>query len=296
MQMKISSNQKLFAGYIIFLVEQMYLRNNEYLSSNCDKKRNLNKGQLIKELSKIMFEFNILNDCLSINKAQQSKLYKKLSIKLDEMFNDEYLTERDCIKEILSNCAKDSYYINSFVTSIGISYTLKPVSNSILQKIIKHKIDGKMWSDRLWENKKNLRKDLKVQVKKFLNGEINVNEISNILEKKYSNNKYVTKRLVNNEISLVQNMANDVWNKNHNVNYVMWDATLDNKTCNDCGSLDGKVFPSDDIPYDGHKHVLCRCCTIPLVNKDWKPTYRRDNLNKTKIQWTDYETWKKDNL
>ena len=296
MQMKISSNQKIFAGYIIFLVEQMYLRNNEYLGSNCDKKRNFNKEQLIKELSKIMFEFNISNDCLSINKVQQSKLYKELSIKLDEMFNDEYLTERDCIKEILSNCAKDSYYINSFVTSIGISYTLKPVSNKVLQKIINHKIDGKMWNDKLWENKKNLRKDLKVQVKKFLNGEINVNEISNILEKKYSNNKYVTKRLVNNEISLVQNMANDVWNKNHNVNYVMWDATLDNKTCNDCGSLDGKVFPSDDIPYDGHKHVLCRCCTIPLVDKDWKPTYRRDNLNKTKIKWTDYETWKKDNL
>ena len=141
MQMKISGNQKLFAGYIISLVEQMYLRNNEYLSSNCDKKRNLNKGQLIKELSKIMFEFNILNDCLSINKVQQSKLYKELSIKLDEMFNDEYLTERDCIKEILSNCAKDSYYINSFVTSIGISYTLKPVSNSILQKILSDVID-----------------------------------------------------------------------------------------------------------------------------------------------------------
>ena len=186
--MKISSDQKIFAKYIISLVEQMYLRNNEYLSSNCDKKRNLNKGQLIKELSKIMFEFNILNDCLSINKVQQSKLYKELSIKLDEMFNDEYLTERDCIKEILSNCAKDSYYINSFVTSIGISYTLKPVSGSTIKGIINHKVDGKTWSERLWTDKINLRKDMKLQVKKFLNGEINVNEISNILEKKYSNN------------------------------------------------------------------------------------------------------------
>ena len=57
MQMRTSSDQKLFAKYIISLVEQMYLRNNEYLGSNCDKKRNLNKEQLIKELSKIMFKF-----------------------------------------------------------------------------------------------------------------------------------------------------------------------------------------------------------------------------------------------
>ena len=295
--MKISSNQKLFAGYIIFLVEQMYLRNNEYLSSNCDKKRNLNKEQLIKELSVIMFEFNILNDCLSINKVQQSKLYKELSIKLDEMFNDEYLTERDCIKEILSNCAKDSYYINSFVTSIGISYTLKPVSNSILQKIIKHKIDGKMWSDRLWENKKNLRKDLKVQVKKFLNGEINVNEISNILEKKYGNNKYVTKRLLNTEICRVQSSANEVWAKNHNIQYQLFMATLDNKTSQRCRSKDNTTYRIDDdnkpIP---PLHPNCRSCLVNIPYKDWRPTYRRDNLNKTKIQWTDYETWKKDNL
>ena len=292
--MKLNKNQRLFSKLIISLLEQMYEKHNNTLSELCDPVRNANKEQLINELSQIMFKYNIDNTCMNISKVQQMKLYKELCSKINEMFGNEFNIENNCISDILSQTAKDSYYINSFVTSIGISYTLKPVSNKILQEIINHKIEGKLWSDRLWDDKVNLRKDLKLQVKKFLNGEINVNNISNVIEKKYKNNRYITNRLVNNEISIVQEGANDVWRKEHNIKNMLYMGTLDRHICSNCAQYDGKIYEVGKQPVDLPQHVGCRCTYVNIPSADWRPQERLDNETKEKISWQTYEQWEKE--
>ncbi|ACD21857.1 phage head morphogenesis protein [Clostridium botulinum] len=290
--MKLNENQKLFSDIIISLLEQMYDMHNGTLSELCDPVRNANKELIINELSKIMFKYNIEDTCLNIGKVQQMKLYKELCSKINEMFDNEYRAEKDCISDILSQTTKDSYYINSFVTGLGTSYTLKPVSNKTLQEIINHKIDGKMWSERLWDDKVNLRKDLKLQVKKFFNGEINVNNISDVIEKKYRNNRYVTNRLVNNEISIIQEDVNDVWRENHNIKTVLYMGTLDFKICSKCSQYDGKSYNSDDRPIELPQHVGCRCTYVNIPNADWRPKMHIDNETKENINWQSFEEWK----
>ncbi|CDH90830.1 putative phage head protein [Clostridium botulinum B str. Eklund 17B (NRP)] len=270
----------------------MYDMHNGTLSELCDPVRNANKELIINELSKIMFKYNIEDTCLNIGKVQQMKLYKELCSKINEMFDNEYRAEKDCISDILSQTTKDSYYINSFVTGLGTSYTLKPVSNKTLQEIINHKIDGKMWSERLWDDKVNLRKDLKLQVKKFFNGEINVNNISDVIEKKYRNNRYVTNRLVNNEISIIQEDVNDVWRENHNIKTVLYMGTLDFKICSKCSQYDGKSYNSDDRPIELPQHVGCRCTYVNIPNADWRPKMHIDNETKENINWQSFEEWK----
>lgn len=289
--MKLNKNQKLFSILIISLLEQMYKNHNNTLSELCDPTRNSNKEQLINALSQIMFKYNIEDNCLNINKVQQIKLYKELCEKLDYMFNNEYLKEKDCIDNIINQSAADSYYINSFVTSIGINYNLKPVSDYRLNKIINHKIDGQLWSDRLWDNKKNLRKDLKLQVKKFLNGQINVNEISDVLQEKYKNNKYVTTRLVNDNIAHVQEEVNKVWKKNHNISTDLYMGTLDYRICDKCKPYDGKTFNVNE-GLEPPIHVGCRCTRVAIINENWRPSQRIDNETKERIDYTAYEEWK----
>lgn len=291
--MKLNKNQKLFTDIIISLLEQMYEKHNGTLNELCNPVRNANKEMLINELSQIMFKYNIEDTCLNIGKVQQIKLYKELCSKINKMFANEYKAEKDCISDILSQTAKDSYYVNSFVTSIGISYTLKPVSNKILQEIINHKIDGKMWSERLWDDKVNLRKDLKLQVRKFLNGEINVNNISDAIEKKYGNNRYVTNRLVNNEISIVQEDANDVWREEHNIKNMLYMGTLDRHICSKCAKYDGKTYEVGKQPVDLPQHVGCRCTYVNIPSPDWRPAERLDNDTKQRIPWQEYEKWHK---
>lgn len=289
----IHDNQKLFAELIIDLLEQMYEKYNNILSNLCDPVRNGNKDKILNEIAKIMLEYNIEDLNMSISKSQQLKLYNKLSVDIDEIFSNEFNVEKECIADILENAAKDSYYINSFVTSIGIDYTLKPVSDKVLHQIINHKIDDKIWSDFLWNDKIELRKDLKFQVKKFLNGEINVNDISNVIQKKYKNNRYITNRLVNHNIAIVQEYANDVWRDNHNIKWVLYMGTLDYKICDRCKQYDGKSYESDDRPVDLPEHIGCRCTYVNIPSKEWRPSKRFNNETKEKIPWQEYERWNK---
>lgn len=289
--MRISGDQKLFAELLISLLEQMYKNYNTILSESCDPVRDANKESILNEIAKIMLKYNIKDSNMAISKVQQMKLYNELCTKINEMFSDEFNTEKECISDILESVVKDAYYINSYVTSIGIDYTLKPVSESVLKEIINHKIDDKTWSEFLWDDKVNLRKDLKLQVKKFLNGETNVNKISDIIQDKYENNKYVTDRLVNHNIAIVQEKANDVWRENHNINWVLYMGTLDHKICDKCKQYDGKSYESDDRPIDLPQHIGCRCTYVNIPNKDWRPTQRLDNVTKEKVDWQAYEEW-----
>ncbi len=293
--MNINKNQKLFSKLIISLLEQMYEKHNKTLSEICDPVRNSNKEQIINELSKIMFKCNIEDTCINISKAQQMKLYKELCSKINEMFGSEYNAEKECISDILNQTAKDSYYINSFVMAMGINYTLKPVSDKILQKIVNSEINktSKIWSETLWDDKVNLRKDLKLQVKKFLNGEINVNDIGSVIQKKYRNNKYVTDRLVVDNISRVQEQSNNVWQKNHNIEYVLYMGTLDNKICSNCSQYDGQSYSVYEKPVDLPQHPFCRCTYVSIMDKNWRPQERLDNETKERIPWQEYEKWHK---
>ena len=294
--MKVNKNQKQYNDIFISLLEEMYKIRNEELSSTCDKVRNSNKQELIEKLSEIMFKYNISDSFLNLSKIDILKLSKEINSMLDEMYKSEYTTEKECIENILGQSAKDSYYLNGFVTSIGISYTLKPVNNKVLKEIIKHKIDGKLWSERLWTDKRKLKADMKKEVHRFLTGQTDVNSIGKILEKKYGNNKYITGRLLNTEICRVQTQASEVWAKKHNIKYQLFMATLDNKTSEKCRSKDGKVYRIDDSNKPTPPlHPHCRSCLVNIVDKDWRPSERYDNQKRERIKWTDFENWQKEN-
>ena len=60
------------------------------------------------------------------------------------------------------------------------------------------------------------------------------------------------------------------------VKEVLWDATLEENTCEDCANFDGQTFDKHDHP-DVPFHPNCRCCIIPVVD-GWKPTKKIENV------------------
>lgn len=53
----------------------------------------------------------------------------------------------------------------------------------------------------------------------------------------------------------------EVWEQ-AGVPYVMWVTQRDEKVCKECGPLDGKIFPIDEVP--DKPHYRCRCLKIPI--------------------------------
>ena len=284
------NNNKLFNELQVKLAEEIYKKYDKIVNKVA-KLHKISKQAILDKIARIILEYNVIDGVISINTAIKTRLRKQLNEFIKEVFKTEYKGENAIINDTLYDVAKDKYYSNCYLYSIGVNYTLKPVKENILKKIISKKIKGKNYSDRIWSNKNKVAKQIRIEVDKFLNGKTDINSISGIISNKFDVNWNNSNRLVRTEIAKVQTQANEYWSKEHGIKKQLFSATLDSKTSKICQSLDGKVFNYDDsnkpIP---PLHPNCRSCLIDMV-EGWKPTERLDNENKQRISYKTYKEW-----
>ena len=283
--------QQLFIDLKIKLTNEIYEKYSKQINEIARTQKK-SVFTILDEIAKIMLEYNVKNEVMDISIQEKAKLKKQMNNLINDILKDEYKIEKDTITSNLINAAKDSYYSSCYIYGLGISYTLKPVKQNILNKIINKKIDGKTYSNRIWHNKNKVAKTLKKEINDFLNGKTDVNSISKNIKNRFDVNYNISDRLVRTEIAKVQCEANEVWANEHNIKKQLFCATLDRRTSKICQSLDGKVFNYDDsnkpIP---PLHPNCRSCLIDMV-EGWKPKTRIDNETKQRINYKSYEEWK----
>ena len=273
----------------VVLADEIYKRYDKVANKVANIQKT-NRDTILDSVARIILEFEVIDGVLSLSTATRTSLKRELNKLIKDVLKGEYEDESAVITDTLFNVAKDKYYSNCYLYGLGINYTLKPVTENVLKKIINKKIDGKTYSQRIWANKNKVAKQLRVEVDQFLNGKTTINEINSRIRKRFDVNWSNSNRLVRDSIGRVQWDANKVWRNEHNISKVMWDATLDRKTCDDCQTYDGKVYDSNDTP---NQHVMCRCELIPLV-EGWKPTERIDNITKQRINYKTYQEWYKE--
>ena len=287
------NNNKLFNYLQVKLAEEIYKKYDKVVNKVA-KLHKISKQSILDKIARIILEYNVVDGVISINTAIKARLRKQLNEFIKEVFKAEYKDENAIINDTLYDVAKDKYYSDCYLYSIGVNYTLKPVKENILKKIISKKIKGKSYSDRIWSNKNKVAKQIRVEVDKFLNGKTDINSINGVISKRFDVNWNNSNRLVRTEIAKVQTQANECWAKEHRIKKQLFSATLDSKTSKICQSLDGKVFNYDDsnkpIP---PLHPNCRSCLIDMV-EGWKPTERLDNENKQRISYKTYKEWLED--
>lgn len=286
-------SQKFFAELQEKFTKLLY-KEYDLESNKLEELQKTNKKIVLEKIANIMLNYNISDEIMNLNNKDRLEIRAELFEIISNCFIKEIEAEKNKTSELLNNCAKDKFYSNCYLYSFGVvNYNLKPVSDKVLKDIINVKIDGKNYSDRIWNNKNDLSKKMKVEVDQFLNGKTSVNEISSRISKRYNQNWDNTNRLVRTEIAKVQTQANEVWAKDYDIKKQLFMATLDFKTSKMCQNYDGKVYNYDDsskpIP---PLHPNCRSCLINIVDKDWKPKLRMDNETKERINWQSYTEWK----
>ncbi len=300
--LKILSTHDLTEEEREYLYLQLYFT--EKLNAQADeqilefhKKQKENRDSILTEIAKIMLSCPIIESIMSIGSSDKVKLKSRLNTLIQNKIQSEVNKETLKTKELLESIGKDKYNINNYINDIGTSDNsdINPVDNKTLDDLINNKVENKTWSDRLWDNKNDLQKDLKGEIDNFLNGKTTVNEIEEKIKKKFNSDAYETKRLVHTEIARVQEEINQTWAKEHGIKYQMFMATLDYKTSARCRSLDGKVFEFNDINKPiPPLHPFCRSTLVNMPNKDWRPSERLDNVTKQRIDWQTYEEWEKE--
>lgn len=290
--MKLTKNQQLYNDLIIKLLSELY--NNLDVNSiykNIKRDREI----ILDKISRVLLTYTVDNSKLVLSVGDRDKLYKDLSAIIDDLCKEEITTEKKLITKTLKKSAKDRYGINNYILSLGVDFKLKKIADKELDKIIKATIKGKNYSSRIWDNKNQIAKILKSDIKKFLNGEIDVNSIEKKIKDRFNSNAYNSKRLVETEVARVMEESNNKWQEDRNIEYVMYCATLDNKTCDKCKQYDSKVYKKGEEPVKLPQHPLDRCTYVALPSKDWRPKARLDNKTKENINWQSYKEWEASN-
>lgn len=225
-------------------VEDLYEEANEQLKEVYKEQKEI-RNELLQEIAMIMLTYTIIDGVMSISSPNKDSVYKKISKMI--IIRQQYGSKKEIeiLNNILESTVKKTFNFYSY------NADLKDI-----RKIIESNFKGKHFSQRIWENENEVTKYLHKQVKNFLNGKINVNQIKKDIEKTFNTSAYNAKRLVTTEVSRCQNEAFISFCKETGVKKIKRNETLDSKTCEECRSFHDKIFDLDKAP--GIIHPLCR--------------------------------------
>lgn len=285
---------KEYEKLIIYFSQEGY-KISEEQAKEIYKQQKQHQDSLLNKIAKVMLSYNILDNVLSIINTDRIKLRKEFNNIINSICLYEFTSEKDIMQNTFAEATKQKYYSDAYVMDIGINFKLQKLTDKEIHKVVNETIKNELWSDRLWSNKKELEKTLKVETENFLQGKTSVNKIEKVVKDRFNQNAFNTHRLVQTEVAKCQSAASDLFAKKQGIKQQMFCATLDNKTSNKCRGYDGKIFDIDDntkpIP---PLHPFCRSCLINLPDTDWKPTKRKDNETKEIIDYKTYEEWLND--
>lgn len=283
-----------YEDLILYFAEEIYSNADQQLQETY-KHQKQNQESLLDYIAKVLLIYTISDSILSLSNKEKAKLRKEFIDTINNISVEQFKQEKNIMQNIFETATKDKYYSDSFVMDIGINFKLKKISDKQIKEVVNNSIKGELWSDRLWKNKKELEKSLKVEIEKFLQGNTSVNKIQKVVKDRFNQNSYNTRRLVQTEVARCQNEANDVFAKEHGIKEQMFTATLDSRTSDFCREHDGNIYSIDDSnkPYLPH-HPFERSCYINVPFEGWTPTKRKDNETKEIINYKTYKEWLKD--
>lgn len=180
----------------------------------------------------------------------------------------------------IESCINEAYTSNFYHTAfeiqkgIGVGITMNGLDPKIVEEIVSKPwaVDGKNFSDRLWENKTKLINNVYNSLSRMcITGEAPDRAIAEI-SKQMGVSKSQAGRIVMTETAAFASKARQDCMKELDVEQFKVVETLDTNTCELCGEMDGKHFPMSEFevgvtapPF----HPNCRGCTCPYSDDEF---------------------------
>lgn len=205
--------------------------------------------------------------------------------------------------KLLSEIYEDAYYHTAYEITKGnsVGSSLFRLDTNKIDKVIKTPWgqDGKVFSDRIWQDKEKLVGELHTELTQSLIRGENPDKAAKRLAEKMGTKITSARTLVYTETAAISSSAQKDCFSDLDVEEFEVVETLDRHTCEVCGGMDGKHFPMSDFqigvtapPF----HPNCRGCTCPYFDDEFTTGKRiaRDETGKQYFvpENTTYEEWK----
>lgn len=171
---------------------------------------------------------------------------------------------------------KDGYYHNAYeiAKGTGVGSSFSAIDTRKIDKVIATPWarDGKVFSDRIWENKDKLVAELHTELTQCIIRGENPDEAAKRLAEKMGGKLGAAQNLVYTESAAISACAQRDCYGDLAVEQFEVVETLDSHTCPTCRDMDGKHFPMEDYkigvtapPF----HPRCRGCTCPYFGDEF---------------------------
>lgn len=186
--------------------------------------------------------------------------------------------EQITFRQGLSNIYTDQFLRQ--VYDLGQSITVKANFNrlnpALIQKTLDYPWSGAMFSDRLWQDKERLGRNLRVGLTQSMILGEGIPQITDRINKGIDIARYNAERVARTETKRVTYCAHDDIYKDTGVEELKYRCANggDSRTCQYCRADNGKVFKRGEEP-TLPRHPNCRCVYIPVVSD----TFEDNELN-----------------
>lgn len=186
--------------------------------------------------------------------------------------------EQITFRQGLSNIYTDQFLRQ--VYDLGQSITVKANFNrlnpALIQKTLDYPWSGAMFSDRLWQDKERLGRNLRVGLTQSMILGEGIPQITDRINKGIDTARYNAERVARTETKRVTYCAHDDIYKDTSVEELKYRCANggDSRTCQYCRADNGKVFKRGEEP-TLPRHPNCRCVYIPVVSD----TFEDNELN-----------------
>lgn len=186
--------------------------------------------------------------------------------------------EQITFRQGLSNIYTDQFLRQ--VYDLGQSITVKANFNrlnpALIQKTLDYPWSGAMFSDRLWQDKERLGRNLRVGLTQSMILGEGIPQITDRINKGIDTARYNAERVARTETKRVTYCAHDDVYKDTGVEELKYCCANggDSRTCQYCKADNGKVFKRGEEP-TLPRHPNCRCVYIPVVSD----TFEDNELN-----------------
>ncbi len=125
--------------------------------------------------------------------------------------------------------------------------------------------DGKIWSDRVWDNTKRLQQTLNENLIHCLITGRKTSDLKKLLQERFNVSYRRAETLIRTEMAHIQTETAKQRYKDYGIKYVEVLVSADHKTCDKCKALIGKQFSVNGAP-PLPVHPNERCCLVPVIN------------------------------
>lgn len=152
-------------------------------------KRNLDDVR--QQIADIYMKYTVDGE-LKISKAQRLKELSALEKQLSEQIKDLRPKEAEAVTNAVGKAAEDSYYSTLYTLDKGIKSGVKtaPLKPEFVEQLTKSKIDGKTFSNRIWDNTGKLANRVKSDVEKALIQGTSPEKLTRTLKSDYGSTAY----------------------------------------------------------------------------------------------------------